>query len=208
MSGRRELVTVSVIDYGLGNLGSVTNMLKRAGVDTRLVSTGEDILLSERILLPGVGAFDEGVGRLHDGGLVEPLKEFAASGRPLLGICLGMQLLLDGSEEGKAAGLGLVPGRSERFRETPGLRVPHMGWNTVAPTRPDNLFDSLPDDSRFYFVHSYRVVLERAEDELGTTEYGERFVSMLRAGNVMGAQFHPEKSHAFGMTVLRNFAIE
>jgi glutamine amidotransferase len=199
-------VTVSLVDYGLGNLGSVVNMLKRAGSEARLVSTPEEIVASDRVLLPGIGAFDEGMARLRDQGLESALKEFAGSGRPLFGICLGMQLLLDGSEEGQAAGLGLIPGRSVRFAETDGLRVPHMGWSTVEPTHPDPLVDGLPDDSRFYFVHTYRVVPARAEDELATTTYGTRFASMIRSGNVMGAQFHPEKSHAFGMTILRNFA--
>lgn len=197
---------VSIISYGLGNLGSVVNMLKRAGAEARLVSTPDEIVSSERVLLPGIGAFDEGMARLNDQGLASPLKEFAASGRPLFGICLGMQLLLDGSEEGEAAGLGLIPGRSVRFAESEGLRVPHMGWNTADLTTADPLVDGLPDDSRFYFVHSYRVVPARTEDELATTDYGPRFASMIRSGNVMGAQFHPEKSHAFGMTILRNFA--
>src|SRR5690606_35640358 len=154
------------VAYGLGNLGSVVNMLKRAGTTARLVSTAEHILESERVLLPGIGAIDEGMGRLRDQGLEPALREFAASGRPLFGICLGMQLLLDGSEEGEAAGLGLIPGRSVRFEEAPGLRVPHMGWNLMVPTRADPLVDGLPNDSRFYFVHSYRVVPDRPEDEL------------------------------------------
>lgn len=199
-------MTVSVVSYGLGNLGSVVNMLKRAGANARLVSSPEDILGSERLLLPGIGAFDEGMARLRDQGLEGPLQEFAASGRPLFGICLGMQLLLDGSEEGEARGLGLIPGRSVRFAESEGIPVPHMGWNLVDPTRDDALVVGLPDDSRFYFVHSYRVVPERSDDQLGTTMYGASFASMIRAGNVMGAQFHPEKSHAFGMTILKNFA--
>lgn len=197
---------MSLIDYGLGNLGSVANMLKRAGAEARLVSAPDEILSSERVLLPGVGAFDAGMARLRDHGLVEPLKEFAASGRPLFGICLGMQLLLDGSDEGEDAGLGLIPGHSSRFSESDRLPVPHMGWNTVDLTRADPLVDGLPEDSRFYFVHSYRVMPDRQEDELAHTDYGGKFVSMIRNGNVMGAQFHPEKSHAFGMAILRNFA--
>ncbi len=199
-------MSISLIDYGLGNLGSVVNMAKRAGAKVTLISTPDEVLASERVLLPGIGAFDEGMARLHDRGLVEPLRDFAASGRPLFGICLGMQLLLDGSEEGQTPGLGLVRGRSVRFSETAGVRVPHMGWNIVEPTRVDPLVDGLPEDSRFYFVHSYRVVPDRPEDELGTTNYGGPFASMIRAGNVVGAQFHPEKSHAFGMTILKNFA--
>ncbi|MBX3575504.1 MAG: imidazole glycerol phosphate synthase subunit HisH [Mesorhizobium sp.] len=199
-------MSVSLVDYGLGNLGSVANMLKRAGTQANFVSTPEEILASERLLLPGVGAFDAGINRLRDLGLVEPLREFAASGRPLFGICLGMQLLLDRSEEGRAAGLGLVPGCSLRFPDSGRVPVPHMGWNTVDLIHEDPLVAGLPEDSRFYFVHSYRVVPDRHEDELAYTDYGERFVSMIRAGNVVGAQFHPEKSHAFGMAILRNFA--
>jgi imidazole glycerol-phosphate synthase subunit HisH len=199
-------VSVSIVSYGLGNLGSVANMLKRAGAEPVLVSTPEELLASERVLLPGVGAFDEGMARLANQDLIEPLQQFAASGRPLFGICLGMQLLLDSSEEGDAAGLGLIPGRSVRFAEGEGLRVPHMGWNTVDPRRSDPLIHGLPDDSRFYFVHSYRVVPARADDELGTTNYGGGFASMIGADNIRGAQFHPEKSHAFGMTILKNFA--
>lgn len=201
-------MSVSIIDYGLGNLGSVVNMLKRAGAEARLVSTADELRASERVLLPGVGAFDEGMARLRERGLVEAIVDFAASGRPLLGICLGMQLLLDGSEEGESFGLGLIPGRSVRFLEADGVRVPHMGWNVVVPTRADPLVDGLPEESRFYFVHSYHVVTQRPHDALATTHYGGSFTSMLRSENVMGAQFHPEKSHAFGMTILRNFAAE
>ncbi|MDX2026926.1 imidazole glycerol phosphate synthase subunit HisH [Microcella sp.] len=199
-------MNISLVSYGLGNLGSVVNMGKRAGAKVTLVSTPDEVLASERVILPGVGAFDEGMDRLQSRGLVEALREFAASGRPLLGICLGMQLLLDGSEEGTSPGLGLVPGNSVRFSESAGVRVPHMGWNTVEPTRADPLVEGLPDDSRFYFVHSYRVVPNREEDQLATTNYGGPFASMIRADNVVGAQFHPEKSHAFGMTILKNFA--
>jgi imidazole glycerol phosphate synthase glutamine amidotransferase subunit len=143
---------------------------------------------------------------LEEKQLVGPLREFAASGRPLLGICLGMQLLLESSEEGSARGLGLIPGTSLRFEERPGVRVPHMGWSHATPTREDGLIAGLPDDNRFYFVHSYRVVPSDDSAVLATTEYGVTFASMVRTGSVMGAQFHPEKSHAFGMTILKNFA--
>jgi len=197
---------VSLIDYGLGNLGSVSNILKRVGASSRLISRPEEVLDSESVLLPGVGAFDAGMSRLQALGLDDALRAFAATGRPLLGICLGMQLLADGSQEGQSPGLGLIPGRSVRFVESEGVRVPHMGWNRVEPTRDDPLVADLPDDARFYFVHSYHVVPDRPADALATTTYGTRFVSMVRSGNVMGAQFHPEKSHAFGMALLRNFA--
>lgn len=199
-------MSIGLVDYGLGNLGSVTNMLKRVGAASHRVSTADEILASDKVLLPGIGAFDTGMIRLRDQGLFEPLREFAASGRPLFGICLGMQLLLDGSEEGAEPGLGLIPGVSARFAEDAELRVPHMGWNVVTPTHDDSLVEGLEPDSRFYFVHSYKVIPEREADVLGTTTYGAPFASMIRSENVMGAQYHPEKSHAFGMRVLSNFA--
>lgn len=199
-------MTVSLISYGLGNLGSVANMLKRVGAEVRFVSTPDEVLSSDRLLLPGIGAFDAGMRQLDEHGLTPAIKLFAATGKPLLGICLGMQLLLDSSEEGEAPGLGLIPGRSVRFLESAGSRVPHMGWNLVEPTRQDNLVDSLPAESRFYFVHSYRVVPDDDAHVLATTRYGVPFASMIRSGNVMGAQFHPEKSHDFGKRILKNFA--
>lgn len=198
-------MTVSLVSYGLGNLGSVANMLKRVGVEVRLVTTAEEVLDSERVLLPGIGAFDTGMRMLDEQQLTHAIREFAASGRPLLGICLGMQLLLDSSEEGEARGLGLIPGRSLRFPDG-GERVPHMGWNLVVPMREDPLVAGLPPESRFYFVHSYRVVPDEEAHVLGITNYGLPFASMIRRGNVMGAQFHPEKSHDFGKRILRNFA--
>lgn len=199
-------MTVCLVDYGLGNLGSVVNMLKRVGAESKLVSTPEEVLASDRLLLPGIGAFDTGMGLLEERGLSNAIWEFAESGKPVFGICLGMQLLLDGSDEGKKPGIGLIPGKSEKFAEKTGLRVPHMGWNTVTPMRGDPLMSGLESESRFYFVHSYKVVPERDEDVLCTTMYGAPFASVIRSGNVMGAQFHPEKSHAFGMRVLGNFA--
>jgi glutamine amidotransferase len=199
-------MSVSVIDYGLGNLGSVVNMFKRIGTEVQTISTPDEVAASERILLPGIGAFDHGMSRLADAGLDVALRDFAATGKSFLGICLGMQLLLDSSEEGELPGLGIIPGDSKRFDETPGLRIPHMGWNSVTFSHEDSLLAGLDADNRFYFVHSYRVVPASPEDTLGVTNYGADFASMIRSGNVMGAQFHPEKSHFFGMTVLRNFA--
>ena len=200
-------MSVSLISYGLGNLGSVTNMLKRVGAESRLVSSPEEILASDRLLLPGIGAFDTGMRLLDEvPGRVDAIKEFAATGKPVFGICLGMQLLLDGSEEGELPGLGLIHGTSARFADAPGLRVPHMGWNVVTPTQDDPLVADLEPDSRFYFVHSYKVVPAEQDDVLGTTAYGDVFASMVHSGNIRGAQFHPEKSHAFGMRVLTNFA--
>lgn len=199
-------MSVSVVGYGLGNLGSVLNMLRRIGDEPRTATTPEEIAASERLLLPGIGAFDTGMRLLREAELIDPIREFAASGRPVFGICLGMQLLLDSSEEGGEQGLGLIPGTSRKFDEASDLRIPHVGWNTVEPTRADPLVADLPDESRFYFVHSYRVVPQSPDVTLGVTDYGTPFASMIRSDNVMGAQYHPEKSHAFGMKVLRNFS--
>jgi glutamine amidotransferase len=199
-------MSVSVINYGLGNLGSVVNMFKRIGTEVRTISTPEEVMRSERVLLPGVGAFDHGMARLAETGLGTALRDFAGTGKPFMGICLGMQLLLDSSEEGELPGLGLIAGESKRFKNSPGLRIPHMGWNPVIAKREDSLIAGLDTDNRFYFVHSYHVVPVHEEHTLGVTDYGVDFASMIRADNVMGAQFHPEKSHFFGMTVLRNFA--
>ena len=199
-------MTVSVISYGLGNLGSVVNMFKRIGTEVRTISTPDEVAQSERVLLPGVGAFDHGMSRLKESGLDDALRDFAGTGKPFMGICLGMQLLLDSSEEGDLPGLGVIPGDTRKFEPTPGLRIPHMGWNPVVAQREDSLIDGLDPDNRFYFVHSYRVVPANDEHTLGVTDYGVDFASMIRSGNVMGAQFHPEKSHFFGMTVLKNFA--
>lgn len=200
------LVTVSLVAYGLGNLGSVVNMLKRVGAEPRIVSTADEVLSSERLLLPGIGAFDSGMRLLEEQELAPAIKEFASTGKPLLGICLGMQLLLGSSEEGVMPGLGLIPGKSVRFAEGHGLRVPHMGWNEVIPAREDPLVSGLDSQSRFYFVHSYHVVPDSDSHVLGLTEYGGLFASMIRNENVMGAQFHPEKSHAFGKQLLTNFS--
>ncbi|MDI2099411.1 imidazole glycerol phosphate synthase subunit HisH [Ruicaihuangia caeni] len=199
-------MTVSIVDYGLGNLGSVFNMLRRIGEDARIVSEPSELAASERLLLPGVGAFDVGVDRLERTGFADGVREFAASGKPLLGICLGMQLLFERSEEGGARGLGLMAGGSRRFAAGPSLRIPHMGWNSIIPVREDPLLKGVEDDNRFYFVHSYHVVPDDPAHVLAESDYGGRFVAMVRHDNVAGAQFHPEKSHAFGMTVLRNFA--
>jgi imidazole glycerol-phosphate synthase subunit HisH len=199
-------MTVSLINYGLGNLGSVVNMLKRVGATSQLVSTPEQVRESDRLLLPGIGAFDTGVRLLEEQGLADAIRQFALSGKPVFGICLGMQLLLDSSEEGVAQGLGLIPGTSKRFTERPGLRIPHMGWNSARPAHDHPLVAGLEPDSRFYFVHSYRVIPDNEEHTLATTDYGGPFASMIQSGNIMGAQFHPEKSHAFGMRVLSNFA--
>lgn len=199
--------SVSVIDYGVGNLGSVMNMFRRIDVDATLVKSPDDLARAERLLLPGVGSFDRGVDGLEERGLVQPLEEAAASGVPLLGICLGMQLLTLGSEEGERAGLGLVDAFCARLQpDDPALRVPHMGWNWIRPARGHTLLQDLPEPSKFYFAHSFKVVPSQEETSLAYTDFGGTFTSMVITDNICGAQFHPEKSHKFGMTLLGAFA--
>lgn len=199
---------IVIIDYGMGNLGSMANMLKRVGAEATISADPTVIASADRLILPGVGAFGNGMEQLTDRGLVPVLNEQVLDRRkPILGVCLGMQLFAAGSDEGGPSGLSWISGRSVRFRqdELGSLKVPHMGWNTVDPERADPLFEGLGGDARFYFVHSYHLECDGA-DRLATTAYGYRFVSAVRAGNIAGVQFHPEKSHRFGMQVLRNFA--
>ncbi len=201
---------IVVVNYGIGNLGSVLNMLKKVGADAIISSDPVEIEKADKLILPGVGAFDAGMKHLMDSNLIGVLKEKARGRRaPTLGICLGMQMLMENSEEGELPGLGWIEGSNVRFRIEEGnghLKVPHMGWNTVTVKRHDSLFKDLDDEARFYFVHSYRVVCKNDSDVLATTHHGDEFVSALQNGNIMGTQFHPEKSHKFGMKLLSNFA--
>lgn len=196
---------ITVIDYGMGNLGSVLNMLRRVGAEAEVTGDISRIADASRILLPGVGAFDAAMERIDGSGLREVLDRKVLVERvPVLGICLGMQLLTQGSAEGTRPGLGWIKARAHRFPLS-GIRVPHMGWNVTERTRPSPLTEGLNGDVRFYFVHSYYVAAEDQSDVVLATTYGVRFAAALHRGNVMGAQFHPEKSHRFGMRLLRNF---
>lgn len=201
---------IVIVNYGIGNLGSVLNMLKRVGADAVISSDPVEIEKADKLILPGVGAFDAGMKHLQESNLIGKLSEKALARRtPTLGICLGMQLLMQKSEEGDLPGLGWIEGANVKFRfdESNGhLKVPHMGWNTVTVKRHDPLFKDLGPEARFYFVHSYKVVCQRQSDVLATTHHGDDFVSALQSGNIMGTQFHPEKSHKFGMKLLSNFA--
>lgn len=203
MSGK---ATVSLLSYGIGNLGSVRNMFKRLGVTTEDITSPEQLQQAQRVLLPGVGAFDHGMGALINGGWVDAIREHVQTGKPLLGICLGMQLLLDSSEEGELSGFGFVPGQVKRFESGTGLRVPHMGWNFANPTSENKLFDELDTEARFYFVHSYFAAPSSEQNVLATTNYGFPFASAVHKENVYGTQFHPEKSHKYGMKLLENFS--
>lgn len=198
-------MSVGIIDVGIGNIGSLRNALFSQGWDSKLVSRPSDLAELTHLLLPGVGAFSDAVKRLHDSNLFEPIKGFAAEGRPIMGICLGMQLLADyGSEGGDVEGLGLVQGNVLPIN-APSLRLPHVGWNNAHQVLPHPLLEGIRNDVDFYFVHSYRFADVHTSNVLAYTEYGECFTSIVGKGNVVGVQFHPEKSQSNGLRLLDNF---
>ncbi len=198
---------ITVIDYGIGNLGSIRNMFKRIGAAAEVTSDLDRIAAAEKILLPGVGAFDVAMERINASELRTVLDRKALEEKiPILGICLGMQLLTRGSEEGRSPGLGWIAAETKRFPALPGLKVPHMGWNLVRQMRPNPLTADLSSEARFYFVHSYYVQADDAGDSILRAHYGLDFDAAVHRGNIYGAQFHPEKSHRFGMQLLTNFA--
>jgi glutamine amidotransferase len=198
---------IAIVDYGMGNLASIANMLRRVGVPAAVTGDPAAIAAADRLILPGVGAFDTGMRSLRERGLVEVLERRARADRvPLLGICLGLQLLARSSEEGSLPGLGWLDAEVVRFRGE-GLKVPHVGWNTVRPARREGLFEGAGAEPRFYFVHAFHLRAGPGAEVLGTTVHGAPFPSAVGAGNLLGVQFHPEKSHRFGMALLRNFAM-
>jgi imidazole glycerol-phosphate synthase subunit HisH len=202
---------IAIVDYGVGNLGSILNMLKRVGaLDAKITNDIAVIRKAERMILPGVGAFDAGMQKIEESGLLDTLNEFAlVAKKPVLGICLGMQLLTTGSEEGKLPGLGWINASTLRFnfeKDNAALKVPHMGWNEVKPQKHHPLIKDLPEKSRFYFVHSYYVRCNNSDDALLNCHYGIDFACSVQHENIMGVQFHAEKSHKFGMQLLKNFS--
>lgn len=198
---------ITIVDYGMGNLGSIQNMFRRAGAKSVITGDPAAVADAQKILLPGVGAFDNAMQRIDEGGLRDILDRKALVEKvPVLGICLGMQLLTRSSEEGRLPGLGWIPASTRRFPSIPGLKVPHMGWNLAIPTRNHPLLEGLPAESRFYFVHSYFVTVDHPEDSLLKADYGVAFDAAVGRDNILGAQFHPEKSHRFGLRLLKNFA--
>jgi glutamine amidotransferase len=198
---------IGIVDYGMGNLHSVHNALFHLGFDADLVSTPKELANCERLILPGVGAFAQAMANLHALNLVESIKSFAQSGRPLLGVCLGMQLLAsEGFEYGRTEGLGIIKGKVVTL-DTQGRRLPHVGWNSVAIQKPHPLFKTQTKKADFYFVHSYHFVTEDPADALTTTEYGENFISSVSRDNAAGVQFHPEKSQEHGLRLLEAFCM-
>lgn len=199
---------VSIIDYGMGNLGSVKRKLDLIGAEAVITSKSEDIRRSEKIILPGVGHFARAMAEIRKRGLFDVLNEEVHEKRkPLLGICLGMQLLAKRSEEGEAEGFGWIDANVVRLQITDSLRfkIPHMGWNTLDWKKGSNLSAGLESESQFYFVHSYHFKCDDPSDILATTTYESEFVSAVQKGNIYGTQFHPEKSHEAGERMIRNF---
>lgn len=200
---------IAIIDYGLGNAGSVANMLEELDIENEITCAIPKLQRADRLILPGVGSFDRGMQQLGMLGLVPVIKKAAEDGKPILGICLGMQLLGRKSEEGSLRGMGLIPFDNIRFQaeKTAGLKIPHMGWDTIGLRKNDPLTYGLSQDNdRFYFVHSYHAVCDREENILMTCDYGYEFAAAVFKDNIYGVQFHPEKSHYFGMKLLQNFA--
>lgn len=201
--------TTVIVDYGMGNLGSVLNIGHKAGGKFVISSDPAVIASAAKLILPGVGSFDNGMRRLNESGIVPALNEAVLERRtPILGVCLGMQLFTHGSEEGQSPGLGWIAGHTVKFRfdaAHASLKTPHMGWNSVELGKLDPLLKNLPEEARFYFVHSYHLVCDDPADPLLWTTHGYRFISGIRRNNIWGTQFHPEKSHKFGLALMRNF---
>jgi glutamine amidotransferase len=199
-------VRVAVIDYGMGNIGSICKMLRVVGADPVVTSDPGQLASADKLVLPGVGHFDRAMQNLSAARLVDELAELVVTRQtPILGVCLGMQLLCGSSEEGGLPGLGYVDAQVRRFTPEDGRKVPHMGWSQLEVARPSPLLEGLDDESRFYFVHSYFVDCANDADVIARSSYGHSFVAAFERGNVQGVQFHPEKSHRFGKQVFRNF---
>ena len=199
---------IYIIDYGMGNLGSMRNMFKRIGANVTVESDPSALVHAGKLVLPGVGSFDAAMARINESPGLRDLLEHKANAEkiPILGVCLGMQLLTNSSEEGELPGLGWIKAKTLRFPNKNGLKVPHMGWNVATPVRKSPLTEEVIKEARYYFVHSFCVHVEDAEHSIMRTDYGGVFDSAIARDNIYGVQFHPEKSHRFGMHILKNFA--
>lgn len=200
---------IALVNYGLGNIQAFFNIYKRLNIPVSVAETPAQLEQADRIILPGVGAFDYALSRLDESGMRPCLEHLVnTEGRPVLGVCVGMQMMATRSDEGKLPGLGWIDAEVVRFDDSKFAQrthLPHMGWNDVCPRQTDSLFKDMPSP-RFYFLHSYYMSLKDSGDALAVTDYGGSFVSAVRSGNVFGTQFHPEKSHRWGIALLKNFA--
>lgn len=201
---------IVIVDYGAGNIASIRNMLKKAGSDAEYGKDVSTIEKAEKLIIPGVGAFDYGMQQLRKSGLIDILnRKVLIEKIPVLGICLGLQLMTSSSEEGIEKGLGWIDSKTIRFKQNENftLKIPHMGWNDVRFVKKISLLENMYENPRFYFVHSYHVQCNKAEDILGTANYGGyEFTCAVAKENIIGVQFHPEKSHKYGLLLLKNFA--
>lgn len=197
---------IVIVDYGVGNLSSVGNMLRKAGADVCISSDPSEISRADKLLLPGVGHFDYGMKMLNSSGLRDAIEEFALHmSRPILGICLGAQMLGKGSEEGDTPGLGWINMECHKLSAHPGIRVPHMGWAQIDKSQSSPLLDGVSEDARFYFVHSYFMSCENQKNVIATAEHGVEFACAVQQGQIFGTQFHPEKSLRHGLALMSAF---
>ena len=198
---------ITIVDYGMGNLRSVQKAFEHLGASAEVCDSARDLAHARKMVLPGVGAFRDAMSELQRKDMVQPILDHIAENRPLLGICLGLQLLFDVSyEDGEWPGLGVVPGQVVRFTAQPGLKVPHMGWNQLQVGNPVSLLHGIPETAAFYFVHSYFVVPVDDDVVAARTDHGLDFISMIARQNLFATQFHPEKSQRAGLKLLKNFA--
>lgn len=197
--------TITIVDYHAGNLTSVQLAVEKLGYTAQVTSDPAQVRNARRLIFPGQGAAQQSMDALGSLQLEDALRDYVGSGRPMLGICIGAQIILDHSDEGDVECLGLIPGRVERLQVPAGVKVPHMGWNAVRIARPHPVWRDVPDESQFYFVHSFAPAPARPEAALGTTDYHGRFVSALAQDNVVACQFHPERSGRIGLKLLQNF---
>ena len=201
---------ITIVDYGVGNVRAFLNVYRRLNIEVKAATKAEELRNTSKVILPGVGSFDRAMERLAQSGMREALDDLALRQRvPILGVCVGMQMLGRASDEGKLPGLSWIDGRVkalESLMPVERLPVPHMGWNDVRPVARNKLLDRLDSGARFYFLHSYYFQCDREEDTIAVSNYGVDFASAANAANVFGVQFHPEKSHQFGARLLQNFA--
>ena len=201
---------IAIIDYGMGNIKAFANIYRRLQIDHRIVSDAQGLMDADGLILPGVGAFDHAMGKLNDSGLRDCLdQQVLEKNKPVLGICVGMQMLAKSSDEGKLRGLGWVEGEVKKLvlsEDTGRMPLPHMGWNQVRQTRDSVIFDNIENEGRFYFLHSYYFECNNRDDSIASAHYGHDFTCLVNSGNVFGIQCHPEKSHSNGVSLLENFA--